>query len=266
MDDTPFKSIAPLSDQTDQETSSRKLLIGHLSENRPSDMPKWCPWATSMLGYNEDEDYTYLVQIRCKRWGCRVCGERKAKSLSMRVAEAKPNRFMTLTVNPNVEYSPRDAFETNARKIPRLLKKLRQQFGPIEYFRVLEVTKKGWPHWHFLLRSGFIKQRTLSDVWCSLTGAKIVDIRAVQKSFAAYKYCVKYLAKQTYVPWTNRRTSWSKNFFPPPEPYESVRLKFHKKEHYEKPPHYMLTWLAGRMPIEVVSSDCIRLPKGDYIQ
>jgi hypothetical protein len=166
---------------------------------------------------------------------------------------------MTLTVNPNCEYSPRQAWLDNTPKIPRLIKILRKQFGPIEYFRVLEVTKKGWPHWHFLLRSGFIAQRTLSDVWKSLTGAPIVDIRKVQKTFHAYSYCVKYLAKQKYVPWTNRRVTWSKDFFPPPEPFESVRLKFDATHTYEHPGHYMVNWLCKDAEVSVVSSDCIRV-------
>jgi len=261
MPDSPPLHTGQLeSSHAQDELSSGKLWIGNLTRDQYDRMPKWCPWASTLIGFNEALNTSYIIQIRCKRWGCRVCGERKARSLAMRVAEAKPNRFMTLTVNPACEASPRSAWQRNTPSIPRLVKKLRMLSPELEYFRVLEVTKAGWPHWHFLLRSGFLAQRKVSQLWEELSGARIVDIRQVEKSFAAYRYCVKYLAKQKYVPWTNRRVTWSRNFFPPPQPFESTFLKFDAKEIIEKPPHFIVTWLLKESHFEIISSDAIAVP------
>lgn len=262
MQDSPSRNScqkklyhAPLSPSTGD------LLIGSKHQPSAKSFPTWCPWARTLLGTDTESGAMYVIQIRCKRWGCRVCGERKAKSLAMRVAEAEPNRFVTLTVNPSAEISPKSAWEKNSRHIPTLIKTLRKSVGPIEYFRVLEVTRKGWPHWHFLVRSGYIAQKLVSDEWCKLTGAPIVDVRQVKKTFAAYSYCVKYLAKQAYVPWTNRRCTWSKDFFPPREPFEVTRIPMDQKEVLDRPPHFVLRWLFDGMPCDVVSSDAVRIPQ-----
>jgi hypothetical protein len=135
----------------------------------------------------------------------------------MKCELAKPTKLITLTVNPEYYVFPRDAYDKTRRQVTELAKKLRKPGKEFEYLRVLEVTKKGWPHYHLVARTPYIPQKQLSDLWASMTGAPIVDIRTVQQSTNVFKYVLKYLCKQTYVPWTNRRISWTKNFFPKPE-------------------------------------------------
>jgi hypothetical protein len=132
----------------------------------------------------------------------------------MMVAAAKPNRLVTLTVDPKLYTDPRGAYDRTRRTIPKLLNQLRKKYGEVECFRVLEVTKKGWPHYHLVMRSAYIPQADLQSRWQSLTGAIIVDVRAIKKSKDVYFYVVKYLAKQDHVPWTNRRVTWTRGFFP----------------------------------------------------
>lgn len=127
--------------------------------------------------------------------------------------DAKPNRLVTFTVANAIWRSPRDAFEGTKRKITQAATRLRREFGEFEYFKVLEVTKKGWPHYHLVVRSPYISQRHLSNLWDELTGAHIVDVRKLKATKDVYFYVMKYLAKQKYIPWTNRRVSWSKRFF-----------------------------------------------------
>jgi hypothetical protein len=88
------------------------------------------------------------------------------------------------------------------------------KYGEVEYLRVTEVTKKGWPHYHLLLRSGFLPHKVVKTLWAELTGATIVDLRQVKKSFSAYQYLVKYLSKLHRLEWTERHVSVSKNFAP----------------------------------------------------
>jgi len=131
-----------------------------------------------------------------------------------RTAQAKPNRLLTLTVDPSGYKSPREAFDLTRRQIPRLFHHLRKKFGSIEYLRVTELTKNGWPHYHFLIRSKYIPHKVIRDKWLELTGAKIVDIRQVKEHFKAYQYLAKYLSKMHKLAWTERHVSTSRNFFP----------------------------------------------------
>jgi len=131
------------------------------------------------------------------------------------VRAAEPNRLLTLTVDPALYVSPRHAWEETRTCVPLLIRRLRKRFGPVDYLRVTEVTKAGWPHYHLLVRSGFLPHSVVRQIWNELTGARIVDLRQVTQSFRAYQYLVKYLSKLHKLEWTERHVSYSKNFFPP---------------------------------------------------
>ena len=173
-----------------------------------------CPSAKCIVGYSTTLSQWCVIQIRCKRWGCRHCGERKMTHYGWKCLAAKPNKLITLTVANRLWDTPRLAFDGTKGKIAQLATRLRRKYEEFEYFKVLEVTKIGWPHYHLIARSPYIPQREISGAWSELTGAPIVDVRKIKKSQDVYFYVVKYLGKQKYIPWTNRRCSWSKNFFP----------------------------------------------------
>lgn len=172
-----------------------------------------CPSAKTITGFSKLLGEWCIIQLRCKRWGCRHCGERKVARFAWRCEDAHPNRLITLTVAKSRWINPRAAYESTRGMVTQLATKLRRIVDEFEYFRILEVTKSGWPHYHLIVRSGYIPQRVLSRMWNSLTGAPIVDVRVIRKGKRVYFYVMKYLCKQQYVPWTNRRVSWSKNFF-----------------------------------------------------
>jgi len=171
-----------------------------------------CKAATVITGWSVTLQQSVVVAITCKRWGCRFCGQQKVRKLASIAAEAEPNRFVTLTVNPKLYGSPREAFEQTRRKIGALTQHVRRNHGPMEYLRVLEVTKKGWPHYHLVARMPYVQQSELSTVWAEHTGAPIVDIRKIRKNKDVFFYVVKYLSKQAYIEWTNRRVTMTKNF------------------------------------------------------
>ena len=50
-------------------------------------------------------------------------------------------------------------------------------------------------------------------MWQHLTGARIVDLRAIKKTVDAYWYITKYLAKLKSITWSTRRCSWSRGFW-----------------------------------------------------
>ncbi len=173
-----------------------------------------CPHAQTLSAYSLTHSSQVLFCLPCKRWTCRVCAEAKIKKLAHSVRAARPNRLLTLTVDPSLYVSPRHAWEETRACVPILIRNLRKRFGEIEYLRVTEVTQKGWPHYHLLLRSGYLPHSVVRAAWNELTGARIVDLRKVTKSFKAYQYLVKYLSKLHKLEWTERHVSYSKGFIP----------------------------------------------------
>lgn len=215
----PYSTLAASSDK-----APKKFLIGNIDETRG--VLNCCPTASTMLCTELESGLEAIIAIPCRRWGCRYCGGKKAFQLACKCELAKPERFITLTIDPKHWLNPREAYDGTRRKLSDFAKEVRKIRGSFEYLRVLEVTKKGWPHYHFLAKCPYIPQATLSKIWASLTGAVIVDVRRVENQSNVFRYVLKYLCKQTYVPWTNRRVSWSKNFFVKPEPAEPRQNPF----------------------------------------
>lgn len=183
-----------------------------------------CPHAQTLHSHSVALGQDVVISLRCNQWSCRYCAEAKIRLLSCRTRDAKPNRLLTLTVDPKLWSSPREAFDGTRMRIPDFFARLRKRFGSIEYLRCTELTKDGWPHYHFLIRSGYLPHAVLKQIWTELTGATIVDIRPVVKSFAAYKYLVKYLSKLHKIAWTERHVSYSHSFFPIESTYQKQSL------------------------------------------
>ena len=187
----------------------------------------YCPhsrtWSASVVN---SIDHLYCC-VECKKWSCPSCARAKIRRLAALTLLAQPNRLLTLTIDPAKHANPRDAFLTTSAQVSELVRVLRKRFGPVEYLRVTEVTKQGWPHYHLLVRSAFLPHEVVKREWQKLTGAYIVDLRKVTKTFSAYTYLVKYLAKMHKLDWTDRHVSTSKAFFPAaatsaPRPFETA--------------------------------------------
>lgn len=173
-----------------------------------------CPYSQTLEVYSSKLRCTVWIALPCKLWKCRFCAPIKVSSLARKTEAAKPNRLLTLTVDPKKWDDPRAAYDGTRRKLSDLIKPLRKQFGEVEYLRVTELTKGGWPHYHLLVRSAYLPHESVKETWSKLTGATIVDLRQVKNRFQTYTYLVKYLTKMHNIGWTDRHVSYSKNFFP----------------------------------------------------
>lgn len=202
-----------------------------------------CPSATSTVMDGPDPEDFHLFATTCKRWSCSYCARRKISQLAVWTAAACPTRLLTLTVDPALWPTPKAAWEGTASKVAELIRKLRPRFGEIEYLRVVELHKSGYPHYHMLVRSGFLPHACVKDTWASLTGATYVDLRPVDKNWRAYWYLTKYLAKMHNKLWTDRHVSYSRKFFPPKvqkqERDDSLKLRGRYDDHPYR-------WLADR--------------------
>jgi hypothetical protein len=215
-----------------------------------------CPYARTLTGFSLSLNARVVVALTCKRWGCRVCGEKKMAHYGWKVAKAAPNKLITLTTNPNVWENPRAAYDGTRRKVTEFATKVRRFAKPFEYFKVLEVTKNGWPHYHLIARSPYLPQRKLSAIWNHLTNAPIVDVRAIKKSGEVYQYVVKYLGKQKYIPWTERRCSWSRGFFEKDDFKPPASLEIELVETYEEHPADFMFYYHKGQKVEELSDSC----------
>ena len=185
-----------------------------------------------ITGIDTVSDTRHFWQTTCNRWTCIYCGPWKTWTLCKRIEAAKPNRFITLTTARPEGQTPRDVWNVARRKVPEVARWIRDKTGECEYCRVLEEHKSGYPHFHLLVRSGYVKQEELSRYWCSLTEAFIVDIRKVNTDDNVAGYVAKYLTKKMDVGFTDRRVTNSKRFFEPkPAKQDSDRIMGEMERH-----------------------------------
>lgn len=215
--------------------SDRTFLCGR-REQPITDWLGGCPYAQTLIARSTTLQAEIIMALPCKRWGCEHCGIVRAADLSRRIVEARPTKFITLTVSSQHWDTPREAYDETRRRLPKWSNKVRKTTGSFEFVRILEVTKAGYPHYHLLARCPYIPQKLLSEMWAGLTGSPIVDVRAIREGQNSVNYVCKYLRKQLYCSFTNRRVSWSRNFFPklPKEPRLDWQLT-HKEHRTDSP-------------------------------
>jgi len=173
----------------------------------------WCPRGRTLTAWDQIDQNLHVFRSSCNTWKCLVCAGRKAARLAYRVEAAFPDKFITLTCRVTRRQTPRQAYDRSRRQVSELAKRIRRNGSEFEYLRLLEETKRGWPHYHLIARSPYIPQAHLSEMWRLLTGHLIVDIRALDDTKEAVWYVTKYVTKQKEVSYTSRRVSWSRRFF-----------------------------------------------------
>jgi hypothetical protein len=253
----------PPADSTTAAAPRQSSIYPHAYLVGPADLTSQlvCTKAQSLLYRIVGGDAQLLVGLTCKRWGCRYCSQQKIRKLSWLTSGAKPNRLLTLTVDPKLYDSPRQAFDRTRAFVPELIRALRVRYGAIEYLRVTEVTKAGYPHYHLLVRSGFLPHAVVKKLWEAYTGATIVDLRQVTDRFGAYNYLTKYLTKLHKIEWTERHVSYSKSFFQedpkqqykPTETGDYTRDSRHPLEYLEN--YYLNCTIVQEAPMRWLLSD-----------
>ena len=194
----------------------------------------------TLMGIQSETGKAVVIPLTCKSWACDRCRPRKARQWKAIAELGKPERFITLTCAPEQYKTPAHAMLKMTKAWTKLVEEIRKEWGEMEFIKVWELTKDGWPHLHILQRGCWIRQKWLSEHWQKLGGGKIVDIRTVKNAKIAVKYIIKYLGKGFGVmckQWPNKRLiSKSRGWVlpvedePQPEPriqYTWYRLKEH---------------------------------------
>lgn len=174
---------------------------------------------------NHGERKVRVITLWCRCWSCEMCEPGRKRRVCREVAEGQPNIFLTLTTryveggDPVAEARRQgDAFAALARLIRK-----RWKGREFEYYVVREATKRGWPHLHLMIRSGFIPAKWLVEQWKALTGSYVVKIKAIYRVGNVAAYLAKYIGKAPHRFGTTKRYWHSRGWFDvrPPEPKEN---------------------------------------------
>lgn len=143
-------------------------------------------------------DKVHAVPLRCKSWTCPTCAPRRRARLIRECKEGKPNRFVTLTVNPHWLDSPGERGLALSRAWRDYVREYRRRWPhrQLEYMAVLELTARGEPHIHLTVRGGWIDQKDLSRWMNDRIGAPVVDVRMVKREHEVARYVSKYISKR----------------------------------------------------------------------
>lgn len=149
----------------------------------------------------------YLRCLECRSWGCEHCGPKRARQLRGKIRAGLPNRFITLTINPQVGEGPEDRLKKLSHAWRLIVQRLRRAKpnDTIDYFAVVEATERGEPHLHILGRLPYVHQSVLSEWMKELADSPIVDIRAVRSVRKAALYVSKYVTKSLVRFGTSKR-------------------------------------------------------------
>lgn len=171
-------------------------------------------------------DTGQLMRFRCNCWKCDTCQKRLRRRLIARAKKGKPDKLITLTVNPAAFETKDEAAAALSSAWRRARQQLKRHHGhdDIQFLAVFEEHKSGWPHLHILVRSKFIPQRWLSRYMRERIASPIVDIRKIKSASHAAIYVAKYIAKApqrfmgTKRYWTSQ--NWAER---PPKPPKDPR-------------------------------------------
>ena len=153
----------------------------------------------AIVGRTDDGEFV-VFPMSCKSWQCEACRPAKVRRWEEIIKLGRPNRMLTLTVDPSNFSGPVAAREALNQAWTHLVANIRKMYTsrPTEYVRIHENHASGWPHMHILLRSPWINARWIKKRWSEAGIGKIVDIRAIDPEDITKqaKHLVKYLGKQ----------------------------------------------------------------------
>lgn len=153
---------------------------------------------TEMSVVNGNRNEGEISALRCKRWTCEVCHPYNRKKVLMAARLGRPNKMITLSIDPSKYETPDDAARDMKRALVHFRRHIERKMGVknLPFLCVYERHKSGWPHMHILVRSKYLHRDTLIGIWKRLTGAWTVDIRDISKVSQIYYYVTKYIGKE----------------------------------------------------------------------
>ncbi len=193
-----------------------------------------------------DGQHVVAFPIKCHSWGCPDCSKDRRRQLINEARSGKPNRFITLTVNPNWFDSPEDRAARLSKAWRLVVAAYRHRWPDreAEYLAVFEATEKGEPHLHIVWRGAWMPQKWLSKQMAKRMGAPVVDIRRVRDQKKVIEYVSKYISKRN-IKFGNLKRYWRSKHYLNYSPSKERRKRnegcyfFRSGKHYT----YYLEWV-----------------------
>lgn len=153
--------------------------------------------------------------LRCRAWTCKECAPRRRRQLIRDAMDGAPNRFITLTVNPHCFSGPEERGQRLARAWRDYVREWRRKRpnGQLHYLVVVELTKRGEPHLHIIMRGDRVPQKELSAFMKQAMSAPVVDVRMIRDPGEVEKYVTKYISKRPIKLGTLKRYWRSLHYF-----------------------------------------------------
>ena len=184
----------------------------------------WCQKHHFIGSYEKDNKQNIVYgHLRCKSYFCRKCAPKNAKKLKARILALGIGPGWThcvLTWDPN-KGNIAEAVRGAPACWSRLRKRLKRRYPQLKYVWVLELTKKGYPHYHILFNT------SLPKFWLSAVAdecglGRITYVTGVQGEGAAHYIC-KYITKfekypdellNIFAEFSPRKYSFARNLEP----------------------------------------------------
>lgn len=200
----PSATQADLDLDESQRNTNRTDVQKHLSDIM--DQNVWPCGKGTIVGRHRDTGRVFIIPACCHKWTCPRCAPHLSNHWAEKAADACPQRFITITVDPKLHKSPQAAKEKLAEAFKRFVqfwrsgrtnKHGKSTIPPhtFEYMAVYELQQNGMPHMHILQKGDYVPQLFLKRWMDKAQVGSIADIRKIRTSYAAAKYVVKYTQK-----------------------------------------------------------------------
>jgi len=151
---------------------------------------------SNLVVQNDEGGYRFFP-ARCGCWECLKCVRYRVSNLRTKIIAGEPDMMLTLTWDASRPETPNQAARMMKLAWNLFVKRIKYKTKRkrVPFLAVVEAHKSGYPHFHILLRSGFIDWKWLSETWHELTGAWCVDIRRIHDARQRAHYVTKYFTK-----------------------------------------------------------------------
>lgn len=183
-----------------------------LNSSHRRDMSR-LPYCPNCYGYYLiNQDTGEYVRLGCKKYSCPHCGSYKRYQLRKALTEYFQNfeyiRLWTFTFRTGIFYNQRHSwlkvsdiwkrFITSLRRDKRLTKSRRR----VQYVKIIEFTRRGYPHYHVLFTE-YLPFAVVYDLWNKAINASMnlsgnsggCNVKGIKSGYNQAHQCAAYVCK-----------------------------------------------------------------------
>ena len=117
--------------------------------------------------------------------------------------------FITLTYDTKL-YTATQVVNRCKHDIQKFFKLIRNRIGKINYFWIVELTKRNYVHFHIIAKE-YIPAKMIHACWKATTGSIITNVKGISRTQAG-KYITKYVSDATKLSEEQAKFLYDNNF------------------------------------------------------